>query len=160
MIIAMALINRTKTYLLIMALLLVQFNSALALGKAKCNEKITDLKELVKSPHDFKGKHLNIEGKFYSFSALALDYPKAMKSSKEYIGIALSRPDVEEIPLVELKLALPLKKFKKDEEFANIEHGDLIRLRGQVYDVELGEPWLDISSISIIEKAETEEDKS
>ena len=113
----------------------------------KCKEVTVSLIDLVANPKQYLGKKLVIEGEFNSFSTLALDYPKAMRSSKDYIGLVLSRPDQKEIPLVELKLAAPLKMFKDNS--INIEHGNIVVLRGKVYAVALGEPWLDIDSIEV-----------
>jgi hypothetical protein len=70
-----------------------------------------------------------------------------MRSSKDFIGLVLSRPDQQDIPLVELKLAAPLKMFKDNS--INIEHGDIVILKGKVYAVALGEPWLELDSIEV-----------
>ena len=78
-----------------------------------------------------------------------------MKSSKEFIGVILSRPDQKEIPLVELKISIPLEMFK--DENISIEHGDKLQLNSKVYAVALGEPWLEVRDLEIIEKAEKEE---
>ena len=117
--------------------------------------QITSLKELVSSPKKFMNKKLTIEGKFHSFSSLSLDYPKAMKSSKEFIGIILSRPDQEEIPLVELKISAPVEMFKSEN--ISIAHGDKLQLNSKVYAIALGEPWLEVKDLKILEKAEPEE---
>lgn len=114
----------------------------------KCNEETVDLKKLVSKPESQKNKTIDIEGQFYSFSTLPLDYPKAFKSSKDYIGIVLSRPDFKQIPLVELKIAVPIKKFK-DKSLSMLEHGDLVHIKAKVYAVALGEPWLEALSMEV-----------
>ena len=73
-----------------------------------------------------------------------------MRSSKDYVGLVLARPDEQEIPLVELKLAAPLKMFK--EEDINIKHDDEVSIRAKVFAMVLGEPWLDVESIELLEK--------
>ncbi len=113
----------------------------------KCKEDTVALADLVSDPKKFLGKRVVIAGEFNSFSTLPLDYEKAMRSSKDYIGLVLSRPDHSEIPLVELKLAAPLKMFKDNS--INIEHGNKVILRTKVFAVALGEPWLDVESIEV-----------
>ena len=88
-----------------------------------------------------------IAGEFNSFSTLPLDYEKAMRSSKDYIGLVLSRPDQPDIPLVELKLAAALKMFKDNS--INIEHGNKVILKAKVYAIALGEPWLEVDNIEV-----------
>lgn len=135
-------------YFLAMAL----FNSSVqAKDKgASAQMSSTSLKELVSSPKKFLNKKIDIEGEFHSFSSLSLDYPKALKESKEFIGIILSRPDKTEIPLVELKISAPLDMFKNEN--ISIAHGDKLRLSSKVYAVALGEPWLEIKDLKVIEK--------
>ncbi len=113
----------------------------------KCKEDTVALVDLVSEPKKFLGKRVVIAGEFNSFSTLPLDYEKAMRSSKDYIGLVLSRPDHSEIPLVELKLAAPLKMFKDNS--INIEHGNKVILKAKVFAVALGEPWLDVDSIEV-----------
>lgn len=120
-------------------------------ARNKCKLEPTKLFDLVSKPKDFLNKDLVIEGEFYSFSTIPLDYEKAMRSSKDFIGLILARPDQTEIPLVELKLSAPLEMFK--EKNINIEHGDIVSLEAKVYAVALGEPWLEVTGIEIEERA-------
>ena len=115
--------------------------------RSKCKLEPTKLFDLVSEPKKFLNKKIVISGQFYSFSTIPLDYERAMKSSKDFIGLILARPDQTEIPLVELKLAAPLKLFKEGD--IDIEHGDIVSLEGKVYAVALGEPWLEINKIEI-----------
>lgn len=130
--------------ILLIALMMSQPVSAVS---NKCKEVTVSLIDLVANPKQYLGKKLVIEGEFNAFSSLPLDYDKAMRSSKDYIGLMLSRPDQKDIPLVELKLAAPLKMFK--DNTINLEHGNTVILKGKVYAVALGEPWLDIDSIEV-----------
>ncbi|MCH2227799.1 MAG: hypothetical protein MK033_08490 [Candidatus Caenarcaniphilales bacterium] len=117
-----------------------------------CGEDITKLKDLVAEPQVYKNKKIKIVGDFYSFTSLSLDYPRAFRDSKKYIGLVLARPDQAQIPLVELKLAAKLELFKDEKKPLIIEHGDQIKIDAKVYEVALGEPWLEVSSIKIIRK--------
>jgi len=114
-----------------------------------CLGEPTELVDLVAEPNKFLGKKIVFEGEFYSFSTLALDYEPAMRSSKDFIGLVLARPDQTEIPLVELKIAAALKTFK--EKNINLEHGNKLAIRAKVFAVALGEPWVDVEEISLIE---------
>jgi hypothetical protein len=114
-----------------------------------CLGEPVELVDLVSEPSKFLGKKIVLEGEFYSFSTLALDYEPAMRSSKDFIGLVLARPDQTEIPLVELKIAASLKSFK--EKNINLEHGNKLAIKGKVYAVSLGEPWMDVEEISIID---------
>lgn len=147
-------VKRFYLLICIYTLLLTSFNSY-AFAKDNKNTQTTKLKSLVATPKKFLNKKVNIEGEFHSFSSLSLDYPKAQKDSKEFIGIILSRPDEKEIPLVELKISVPLEMFK--EKNISIEHGDKLRLTSKVYAVALGEPWLEVKDFEILEKAKKEE---
>lgn len=116
---------------------------------SKCNDPVVPLIDLVAQPKKFLGKKVVLKGEFNSFSTLALDYPKAMRSSKDYIGLVLDRPDHTEIPLVELKLAVPLKMFQ--DNTIELENGKKVLIRGKVFAVALGEPWIDVNQVEIIE---------
>lgn len=124
---------------------------------AKHKKESVETVDLIHKAKDFKSKRVEIKEYFYSYTNLPLDYEKAMRSSEDYIGILISRPDIKEIPLVELKMVIPIKDFENNEELSHMAHGDLIKVKGKVFAVKLGEPWMDISSIEIIEKAEEEE---
>jgi len=130
-----------------------------SLAVAYCDAPTTSLEELVKNPKKYKNKKIFIEGDFHSFSTLALDYKPALRASKNYVGIVLSRPDHKQIPLVELKIAAAIKDFKDDDELANVEHGDKVRMEAKVYAVALGEAWLDARKITVEEKINKEEDE-
>jgi len=123
-------------------------------AKNKCKLEPTKLFDLVSQPKKFLNKEIVVSGQFYSFSTIPLDYEKAMKSSKDFIGLILARPDMTDIPLVELKLAAPLEMFK--EQDINIEHGDIVSFEAKVYAVALGEPWLEVTSIEVEEHVKKE----
>jgi hypothetical protein len=122
-----------------------------------CDGPYLKIKDIVANPKAYKGKKVKFLGDFYSFSSLPLDYPPAMREAKNYIGIVLARPDHKQIPLVELKLAVKLDIFKNAEERLSLEQGDTLRLSGRVFEVALGEPWLDITSIEVVKKVTKKE---
>lgn len=146
--------NKIIKLQIIVAILFSTLFQVPILAKNKCTAEFTELHNLILKPKDFLNKDIVIEGEFHSFSTIPLDYEKAMRSSKDFIGLVLARPDQTEIPLVELKLAAPLTMFK--DENINIEHGDLVSLEAKVYAVALGEPWLEVTKIDIEKKAKEE----
>lgn len=147
-------VKRICLHICIYSLFFTFFNSNVQ-AKENKNTQIVSLKDLVASPKQYLNKKIEIEGDFNSFSSLSLDYQKALKDSKEFIGIILNRPDVPEIPLVELKISVPLEMFKNDN--ISIEYGDKLHLTSKVYAVALGEPWLEVKSLEVIKKAVKEE---
>ena len=132
--------------------------NATLINKAQCDPPPMETYDLVASPAKFKNKHVALEGEFYAFTTLPLDYKNAMRSSKDYVGIVLTRPDHSKIPLVELKLAVPIKMFKDDEYLSSVEHGDKVRVEGKVFAVALGEPWVDVGELRIKEKITKDDD--
>jgi hypothetical protein len=140
---------KEKLLFILMTLCVLTCGSGSSKLSSLCLGEPTKLVDLVSEPAKFLGKRIVIEGEFYSFSTLALDYEPAMRNSKDFIGLVLARPDQTEIPLVELKIAAALKTFK--EKNINLEHGNKLAIRGKVYAVALGEPWLDVEEISLIE---------
>ncbi len=138
---------RTRPFKIILAVLLcLAYTHSSSARKNKCEEP-TKLADLISQPKKFLNKKILIEGNFYSFSTLSLDYKPAERSSKDYIGLVLSRPDQKEIPLVELKLSASLEEFKK--ESISIDHGDKVSIKAKVYAVALGEPWLEIEDLEV-----------
>lgn len=140
---------KSKKLYILLALFVMTGMPSLAKLSSVCLGEPTALVDLVSEPAKFLGKKIVLEGEFYSFSTLALDYEPAMRSSKDYIGLVLARPDQTEIPLVELKIASSLKYFK--DKNINLEHGHKLAIKGKVYAVALGEPWVDVEEISLLE---------
>lgn len=111
---------------------------------------------LLKNPDQFLNKTVMFEGTFNRFSDVGLDYKKAFRDSKDYVTFFILRPDVagHNIPMSELKLFYPRKK---SEEVMELESGDRIRVVGTQFSTALGEPWLDVNSITIIRKTASSE---
>lgn len=106
---------------------------------------------IVASPNKYLNKTVKMQATFDKFSALGLDYSKALRRSSEYIGILIQRDDVVDhnIPLSEMKLFL-----KKDmaEKFIDLDTGDKIEITAKVFSTALNDPWLDIQKLTVIQK--------
>lgn len=107
--------------------------------------------DVVKTPQKYLNKIVMMNASFDKFSTLGLDYKPAMRSSENYIGILIKRDDVVDhtIPLSEMKLFL-----KRDlaEKNINLESDDKIQITGKVFSTALGDPWIDIIDIKILQK--------
>lgn len=117
--------------------------------------------EIVANPNNFLNKNVKFTAVFNKFSALGLDYPPAKKPATDYIGILINRDDVKDhtIPLSEMKIFMARKMAEK---FVDIESGDTVSIEGKVFLAALGDPWLDISNMTVINqvnKKEKQEDK-
>jgi len=113
---------------------------------------------VVNNPNRFLNKTISFNAEFVSYSALGLDYKPAYKDPKEYISILIKREDVQDhvIPLSEMKIFL---KRKIAEKHMDLEQGDKIRITGKVFSTALGDPWIDIAEITVLEKAPKKENK-
>lgn len=111
---------------------------------------------LVKNPSEFLNKKVTFGGKFDKFSTLGLDYKRAFKDSQKYIGFMLQRDDVSDhnVPLSELKLFITREYAEK---FIDLSTGDKIKITGKVFSSALGDAWVDVSKIEIIEKTAVKE---
>lgn len=116
-----------------------------------------DSLDLIKNPNKYVGKRVKITGAFDKFSILGLDYKPAMKSSENYIGFLIQRPNVDhDIPLSELKNFLSRKTAEK---FIDLNNGDIIEYTGTVFSSALGDAWVDVDKLTVIEKKKTEDKK-
>ena len=114
--------------------------------------------DVVANPQKYLNKRVKMQAKFDKFSTLGLDYKKALRDSKDYIGILIQRDDVldHNIPLSEMKLFL-----KKDlaEKHIDLDTGDKIEITAKVFSTALNDPWLDVEELLVIKKAKKEENK-
>ncbi|MBQ7450494.1 hypothetical protein IJS77_03680 [bacterium] len=114
--------------------------------------------DVVKAPQKYLNKTIIMKASFDKFSTLGLDYKPAMRSSENYIGILIKRDDVVDhtIPLSEMKLFL-----KRDlaEKNINLESDDKIQITGKVFSTALGDPWIDITEIKVLQKAAKKDKK-
>ena len=113
---------------------------------------------VVAAPQKYLNKTITMKATFDKFSTLGLDYKKAMRSSADYIGFLVQRDDVTDhnVPLSEMKLFI-----KRDyaEKFIELDSGDKIQITGKVFSNALGDPWVDVSKITILQK-KTNPDKT
>ena len=114
---------------------------------------------VVNNPNAYLDKNIQFVAKFNKFSVLGLDYSPALRSSQTHIGILINRDDVGNniIPLSEFKIFL---KRTDAEKIADIESGDSILIKGKVFSVALGDPWLDIKEIKILTPKKKETQKA
>lgn len=123
-------------------------------GIVQPTEKATQTSplELVANPNKFLNKKIIMDGKFDKFTTLGLDYKKAFKDSTQYIGFLVQRDDVKDhnVPLSELKLFM-----KRDyaEKFIDLNTGDKISMTGKVFSNALGDAWVEIETVEVLEKA-------
>lgn len=135
-------------------------NSQTATQVTQTQAKVTPIKatslNIVANPNKYMNKTVVIQATFDKFSTLGLDYKKALRPSKDYIGILIQRDDVinHNIPLSEMKLFL---KKTLAEKHIDLDTGDKIEIIAKEFSTALGDPWLDIESIKIIKKAQKEE---
>lgn len=120
-----------------------------------CSKEIS-IKELIGNPEAWLNKEVCFSGTFSSFSALALDYPAALRERKNHISITLLRPKTK-IPLGELKLAMKIEEAQKHELLPKITEGDEVKIKGKVFSAALGEPWLDIVQIQVTKGPNSED---
>ena len=107
--------------------------------------------DIVTNPKIFLGQTVFMQAKFDKFSTLGLDYKSAYKSSDEYISFLIKRDDTSyDIPLSEMKLFL---KRDTAEKFIELKTDDLIEIEGLVFSDALGDPWIEVNNLTIIEKS-------
>lgn len=107
--------------------------------------------KVVNNPSLYLNKNITFETEFIGFSSLGLDYKPAMRESSKYISMLIQRSDVKDhvIPLSEMKIFL---KREDAEKHLDLEQGDKIKITGTVFSTALGDPWVDIKSMTVISK--------
>ncbi len=112
--------------------------------------------DVAANPVKYLNQNIVMNATFDKFSTLGLDYKKALRESKDYIGFLIQRDDVQDhnIPLSEMKLFL-----KRDyaEKFIDLDTGDRIEITGHVFSNALGDAWIDVNNITVLKKAKAEE---
>jgi hypothetical protein len=112
-----------------------------------------DLLTLLKHPKPYLQKRVVFFGTFSSFSSLGLDYPPALRESKNHVAVLLFRPDtlpVHKIPLSEVKLFV---RRTESEKLPDLETNDVVRFEATLFSTALGDVWLDVNKLTITEKA-------
>jgi hypothetical protein len=120
-------------------------------------DKETPTSDIVAKPEAYVNKEVCFQGVFSSFSALALDYPQAMRERKKYISLTHFRPSTN-IPLGELKLAMPIEAAQKHEALPKMAEGDSVKIKGKVFNASLGEPWVDVVQIQVTKAPNSKSD--
>ncbi len=107
---------------------------------------------LLDKPDGWVGEKVSFQAGFVSFSPYALDYDKAMRSSKDFIAFLIKRPDVTHhvIPMSEIKLIYPRKK---SDSVMDLESGDKVLVKGKVFSSALGDPWVDVDELVLLQKS-------
>ena len=153
---------KTMLVILVSAILLTTSNICNEMAEAQpiptSVQEITVQKEgtssaldIVNSPKNYLNKTVIFNAKFDKFSTLGLDYKPAFKSSEEYISFLIKREDTSfDIPLSEMKLFV---KRDEAEKFIDLKSNDEIQVEGTVFSDALGDPWIDVTKITLIKKA-------
>jgi hypothetical protein len=114
--------------------------------------------EILNNAQKYLNKPVKIQAKFNRFTTLGLDYPKALRSSENYISFIVQRNDVvdHDVPLSEMKLFM---ERKLAESFIELDTNDKIKIDGVMFSNALGDVWIDVNKIQIVEKAKKTENK-
>ena len=114
--------------------------------------KSVDPLDLVANPQNYLNQKIKFTAQFDKFSTIGLDYDPVKRSSKDYISFMIKRPDIVDknytIPLSELKLII---KRDKAEKLIDLESGNKIEVTGTVISAVLGDPWVDVDDVKILE---------
>jgi hypothetical protein len=114
--------------------------------------------DLVSNPYKFLNRHIRIRAKFDKFSTLGLDYPAVNRPHEKYISFLIQRPDItnHNIPLSELKIFLSKDLAEKN---IDLDTGDEIVFTGKVFSTALGDPWVDVDAIKVVNKINKDNNK-
>lgn len=114
--------------------------------------------DVVEHVSKYLNKNITFTGEFVAYSSLGLDYKPAYRDAQKYIGVLIRRPDVTNhvIPLSEMKMFL-----KRDiaEKHVDLESGDKIKIEGKVFSDALGDPWIDITTFTVVSQKAKKESK-
>ena len=111
--------------------------------------------DLADKAHEYIGKNIKFNAKFFAFSSLALDYKPAMRPSKSYLSFLILRPEAH-VPYSEIKLAMPIPKEKDPEStvLTSLKDGDEVEVIGKVFATPMDEPWVDVLRLKKLSSAE------
>ncbi len=114
--------------------------------------------DIVNNPNKYLGKKVKMGATFDKFSTLGLDYKPAFRDGQKYISFLIKRDDVKDhtIPLSEMKIFVLRTTAEK---FIDLESGDVITIYGKVFSTALGDPWVDVDKLVIVEKKTKPTDK-
>ena len=110
--------------------------------------------DIVSNPNTYLNKKVQFKAKFNKFSILGLDYPKINRPSTKYIAILIDRDDMGgSVPLSELKIFL---KRADAEKLMDLDAGDRIEIKGEVFSTALNDPWMDVDKLIVLTPKNTE----
>ena len=109
--------------------------------------------DVVNYPSRYLNKNISFKAELVAFTSLGLDYKPAYRDPAKYIGVLIKRPDVvgHTIPLSEMKIFITREVAEKNMD---ADTGDIIKISGNVFSTALGDPWVDATSFTIVEKKE------
>lgn len=109
--------------------------------------------DVVNYPSRYLNKNISFTAELVAFTSLGLDYKPAYRDPAKYIGVLIKRPDVvgHIVPLSEMKIFITRDVAEKNMD---ADVGDKIKISGKVFSTALGDPWVDASTFTIIEKKE------
>ena len=114
--------------------------------------------DVVEHVSKYLNKNITFSGEFVAYTSLGLDYKPAYRDAQKYIGVLIRRPDVTNhtIPLSEMKMFL-----KRDiaEKHVDLETGDKIKIEGKVFSDALGDPWVDITTFTVVTQKAKKDNK-
>lgn len=110
-----------------------------------------DALDVVKYPNKYKNRCIKINAIFDKFSVVGLDYKPAFRSSEDYILFLIRKTEIKGhiIPLAEMKIFITRDEAEK---YIDLESGDAIQFTGKVFSTALGDPWIEVNSLKIIDK--------
>lgn len=115
------------------------------------NYKEVSALSVVANPNSYLGKQIKMKAAFDKFSTLGLDYKPAYRDAQKYISFLIKRDDVKDhtVPLSEMKIFI----LRTDaEKFIDLDSGDIVEIYGKVFSNALGDPWVDVDKLVILEK--------
>ena len=109
--------------------------------------------DVVNYPSRYLNKNISFTAELVAFTSLGLDYKPAYRDPAKYIGVLIRRPDVigHTVPLSEMKIFITREIAEKN---IDADVGDKIKISGKVFSTALGDPWVDATSFTIVEKKE------
>lgn len=115
--------------------------------------------DVVSNPYKYLNRNIRIKAKFDKFSTLGLDYPPVNRPHEKYISFLIQRPDItnHNIPLSEFKIFLSKELAEKN---INLDTGDEIAFTGKIFSTALGDAWMDVDSIQVVNKVNKSTNKN
>ena len=106
---------------------------------------------VVNNPANYLNKNITFNAEIVTFTSLGLDYKPAYRDPAKYIGVLIRRPDVLDhvVPLSEMKIFITRETAEKNMD---VDAGDKVKISGKVFSTALGDPWVDATTFTVLEK--------